>query len=121
MAKTDKPASRPLQQFQAFLRESAPEWTDSSQRDAIGAKVEDLLGQVARIAGVDRDAAEEGLVTVQLRRGNSLTRWGPGGGLGHGPLDKIIPHTCHITIVLCNPLPIGPQVCVVIELPWPCG
>jgi len=43
-------------------------------------------------------------------------------GLNHGPLDPWIPHTCHITIELCWPVPDehGNIYCLEIQLPWPC-
>lgn len=114
-------AASPLRQFDATLMESTRGWLDESQLKEARGKVESLLVQVAAITGVDRDSVERGLSAVQIRQGRRLTRIGLGGGFGHGPLDPIIPHDCHITIVLCNPLPWGPQVCVEIELPWPCG
>lgn len=121
MKATEQSSSSPLQQLDALLVESSKGWGEESRLEEARATVDSLLSQVAKITGVDRGAVEDGLASVQIRQGRSVTRLGTGGGFNHGPLDPIFPHKCHITIVLCNPLPWGPQVCVEIELPWPCG
>jgi hypothetical protein len=71
---------------------------------------------------VDRLQVEEGITGFTLSRNEvgSIDLAFGGRGLGHGPIP--IPHTCHYLIKFCWPHPDNPdvEVCIEIEIPWPC-
>lgn len=66
-----------------------------------------------------QDRALQG-VRVTSGEGVEYTARMSNGRLGHGPLEPIFPGHCHATIWICNPLPIGPQLCLEISIPWWC-
>lgn len=83
-------------------------------RESLGSKAEKL----------SREEIGERVTGMQVRRAGGSTmsiRWG--GPLGHGPLSPWVPHTCHKKIELCFPHPgdSGLEVCLEIEIPWPCN
>lgn len=94
---------------------------------ALNQAVNAIIKQVSTISGKPFEEVEKHINRLEVKGGNDN-----GGDLTetiivskekpdhHGPLSPIIPHECHIGMRLCNPLPFGPQVCVDIELPWPC-
>ncbi|ULQ55468.1 hypothetical protein KJS94_12525 [Flavihumibacter rivuli] len=94
---------------------------------AINQSIDAVVKQISNLTGKNQEDVGKNIKRIEIKGGQSkneqindvlvISREKPN---HHGPLSPIIPHECHISVKLCNPLPFGPQVCVEVELPWPC-
>jgi hypothetical protein len=109
------------------FRSELKEHFNEKKLRALNQAMDAVVKQISNISGKPIELVEQNIKRLEIR-GDRDSGGHYNDGLviykekaqQHGEDSIFGPHDCHIRFTVCNPLPWGPQVCVEIELPWPC-
>jgi hypothetical protein len=109
------------------FRSSLKEHFNERKLRALNQAMDAAIKQISSISEKPIDLIEQNIKRLEIRGGRDKGGHYNDGlviykekARQHGEDSIFGPHDCHISLTVCNPLPWGPQMCVTIELPWPC-
>jgi hypothetical protein len=106
----------------SFARNAPHEYTAEITEPSIDSMIDATIAEFHNETGMERSEVEESITKVELLRSGAGSIALRHIALRHngGPIP--IPHKCHKKIEICWPHPEDPEleVCLEIEIPWPC-
>jgi hypothetical protein len=107
-----------IDDVKAFARNAPQAYTAKITKPSIDSMIDAIIATLHKETNMEPSEIEDGKTKVELLRGAGSIILRLGGGFGHGTIP--IPHTCHKKLCWPHPEDEDLEVCLEIEIPWPC-